>query len=153
MLPGGTTILLRRLRHGSGAALLLVMSLAHAEGAQAQSLGGIEQRLQRVEQVIRGLQDRHGSAAVTAPAPDRSASVDALLQIDRRIAAVERALSGLISLQEQDHRTLTASIAQTQALKGDVESRLETVERQVATPRGQAAMPEAPVSSAPTLPV
>jgi TolA-binding protein len=127
------------------AMVLAVWSLPLAGVAQAQSLSGIEQRLQRIEQTMRGLQgDRPASVR---PAPSSAAPVDALLQLDRRLAALERALSGLVSMQEQDHRALAASLSQMQALKGDIESRLDAMERQAAAiPVVSTVPPSAPVS-------
>ncbi|WP_176217860.1 tetratricopeptide repeat protein [Novosphingobium sp. B1] len=126
--------------------VLAVWSLPLTGGAQAQSLSGIDQRLQRVEQVVRGLQgDRPVVARPTAGAtpPPSAAPLDALLQLDRRLAALERALSGLVSTQEQDHRALAASLAQMQALKGDIESRLDAVEQQAAAVPATSSSPPA----------
>lgn len=143
MTPSGNIGSHRRKRFA--AMVLAVWSLPLAGVAQAQSLSSIEQRLQRVEQTMRGLQGDRSPAV--KPAPPTAAPLDALLQLDRRLTALERALSGLVSTQEQDHRALAASLAQMQALKGDIESRLDAVERQAAAVPGVSTVPpSAPVS-------
>ncbi|MBB3862476.1 TolA-binding protein [Novosphingobium hassiacum] len=97
-----------------------------------------------------------GYPATVSPVPRSasSASLEALLQLDRRLAALERALSGLMSAQEQDHRALAASLTQMQALKGDIESRLDAVERQAEAIPTASKTPEAapvpPVAPPPT---
>lgn len=115
-----------------GAIVLTACSLSASGVAQAQSLSAIEHRLHRLEEAVRGVQGEH-PASVRPTAAASTASVDALLQLDSRLVALERALSVFVSAQEQDHRTLTASLAQVQALKGDFESRLNAMEQQAAT--------------------
>jgi TolA-binding protein len=47
---------------------------------------------------------------------------------------VERALSSIVSAQERDHRELATALEQLRRIKGDVEARLDAVERHPAAP-------------------
>lgn len=115
-------------------AALLFGPLSFASVAHAQSLGAVEQRLRQVEQKVELLETGRPAKGTASTASDQPVSIDALMQLDRRLAALERALSGLISAQEQDHRALVTGMAQLQTIKGDTEARLDAVERQAVVP-------------------
>jgi TolA-binding protein len=98
--------------------------------AQAQTLGDVEQRLDRLEKAVRQVQNK---PADREPRPSKSRD-DVYLQLDRRLGAVERALSSIVSAQERDHRELATALEQLRRIKGDVEARLDAVERHPAAP-------------------
>ncbi|CCW17967.1 hypothetical protein EBBID32_23170 [Sphingobium indicum BiD32] len=129
-------------------AAAVLAPLSFAGVAHAQSLGAIEQRLRQVEQKVALLETGGSARGAASTASDQSVSIDALMQLDRRLAALERALSGLISAQEQDHRALVTGMAQVQTMKGDTEARLDAVERQAAVPAPPPASIPQPVATA-----
>jgi len=106
-------------------ALIGVSSLGLANLAQAQTLGAVEQRLDRLEKVARELQRQTDRSSRSSDSRD-----DVYLQLDRRLGALERAISNLVASQERDHRELTTTVEQLQRMKRDVEARLDTVENQ-----------------------
>lgn len=111
------------------AALLLPVSML-----QAQTLGVVEQRIDRLEKSVRELQSRRGGGKVVPaePAPVRQAPGDeAIVALGGRLASLERSVAALLATQEQDRRTLSTGIDRLERLKGDVDSRLEAVEQQV----------------------
>ena len=103
--------------------LALVSALSHVSGAQAQTLGAVEQRLDRLEKVTRELQ-----RATDRVSRSPSSRDDVYLQLDRRLGVLERAISSLVAAQERDHRELTTSVEQLQRMKRDVEARLDAIE-------------------------
>jgi len=128
---------LPRLRRYGRLAAGIALPLLCAGTTQAQSLGGIEQRLSHVEQAVRQIQGHAPPVPAPAQQIDRehSLSADALVQLDRRLAAIERAVAGLVSGQEQDHHTLTAALTQMGGIKADIEARIDAIERQAAIPQ------------------
>lgn len=120
-------MVLERIRRLRRPALLLIgisaLSLAHV--AHAQTLGVVEQRLDRLEKITRQLQREADRGARSSNSRD-----DVYLQLDRRLGALERAISSLVSARERDHRNLAIAIEQLQRMKGDVEARLDAVESQ-----------------------
>lgn len=107
----------RRLALGLTAALLVPGI------ARAQTLGVVEQRLDRLEKAVRKVQDDASDRNAGSHARD-----DVYRQLDRRLKALERAVSGIVSAQERDHRDLAVGLEQLQRIKGDVEARLDAVE-------------------------
>ena len=148
MVRGGTPAAERRWRRGR-IGWLGLLSILSADAVQAQSLGGIEQRLNSVEETVRQMQGRPPIVPATPPdtGRDRSMATEALVQLDRRLAALERAVSALVAAQEQDHRALSVTVAQIGTVKGDIEERLDTVERRVAALPPNAQKVSAPVPS------
>lgn len=106
-------------------ALIGVSSLGFANFAQAQTLGAVEQRLDRLEKVAHELQRQTDRSSRSSDSRD-----DVYLQLDRRLGALERAISNLVASQERDHRELTTTVEQLQRMKRDVEARLDTLENQ-----------------------
>ncbi|MEO7468795.1 MAG: tetratricopeptide repeat protein [Sphingobium limneticum] len=100
-----------------------VLSLAHV--AHAQTLGVVEQRLDRLEKVTRQLQRETDTSARSSNSRD-----EVYFQLDRRLGAVERTVASLVSAQERDHRELASTVEQFQRMKRDVEARLDSVESQ-----------------------
>ena len=105
--------------------------------AHSQTLGAVEQRINRLEQSVRDLEGQRGGRAVQPTAPAIPASQpstvpeSALIDLNGRLAALERLVASLVSGQEQDRRSISAGIDQLQRLKGDIEARMDTVEQQV----------------------
>jgi TolA-binding protein len=114
--------------------LVGISVLGFANIAQAQTLGAIEQRLDRLEKVVRDIQRQTDRSSRSSSSRD-----DIYLQFDRRLGALERAISNLVAAQERDHRELTTTVEQLQRVKRDVEVRLDTVENQPPAPAAQAA--------------
>lgn len=121
---------------GTSAAALAL--LAGGTAARAQTLGAVEQRINRLEQAVRDIERQRGgrtalsAAPVFAPAAAGGVPEGALVDLNGRLASLERLVATLVAGQELDRRSLSAGIEQLQRLKGDVEARLETVEQQVA---------------------
>lgn len=111
-----------------------VLWVAPFEGAaRAQTLGAVEQRLNRLEQSLRKL-ERRDPAVPSRPEPappESSGGATALMELNGRLVSLERLVATLVSAREQDHRDLAMARDQLQRLKGDVETRLDGVERQV----------------------
>jgi TolA-binding protein len=105
--------------------LVGVSALGLASGAQAQTLGAVEQRLDRLENVTRDIQRQADRSSRSSSSRD-----DVYLQLDRRLGALERTISNLVSAQERDHRELTATVEQLRRMKSDVEARFDIVENQ-----------------------
>lgn len=110
--------------------LLLAGALLLPGVAQAQTLGDVEQRLDRLEKAVRQVQNKPAERE----ARSSKSRDDVYLQLDRRLGAVERALSGIVSAQERDHRDLATTLEQIQRMKGDVEARLDAIESRPAAP-------------------
>ena len=128
-------------------AAMVLMPISFGGMAHAQSLGAIEQRLRKVEQTVETLKAGNAPEGIGAVS-GQPVSIDALLQLDRRIAAVERALSSLTSAQELDHRALTDALAELRTMKGDIEARLDALESAPAVPPNlSASAVQAPPSS------
>jgi len=81
----------------------------------AQTLGAVEQRLDRLEK--RMLQREA-----------KVASGEAVLQLEKRLTAVERAIATLVSREEADRRKNEMVAERVERLQGDVEARLGEVE-------------------------
>lgn len=109
-----------RLALGLGVASLLL----HPGTSRAQTLGDVEQRLDRVEKAVRRLQAGPSEEELRPPNPHD----DVYQQLDRRIGALERAVSSAVSAQEHDHHDLADAVEEIRRMKGDVEARLDAVE-------------------------
>lgn len=134
-----------------GRLLIATAFLISAEVLRAQTLGVVEQRVDRLEKSVQKLQSHHGrvNAPEAQPATVRpSPENEALIALSNRLAAFERWVTTLVAAQEQDRRALSAAIDRLERLKGDVEGRLEGVEQQV-TALADAPKP-LPVVAAPT---
>jgi len=114
--------------------------------AQAQTLGAVEQRLDRLEKVTRELQRATDRSSRSSNSRD-----DVYLQLDRRLGALERTVANLVSAQERDHRELATTVEQLQRMKRDVEARLDSVESQ--PPPAPAAQSADVIAEAPEAPL
>ncbi len=95
--------------------------------AHAQSLGEVEQRIERLEQSVRQiLRQRSESDPYRDAIRNQSG---ALLTLEMRFAALEKALARLTGAEELDRRTIGAAVDQIQRIKGDVETRLDLMEK------------------------
>ena len=124
----------------SGLAIAAMIALP-ISAAQGQTLGVIEQRVDRLEQSVRKLERKRSGgkeqqveaatpvpASVAAPVPAQN---DALISLSNRLSNMERMVSAFLAGQEQDRRTLTMGMDRLDRLKSDVESRLDGVEQQI----------------------
>lgn len=114
--------------------LVGVSVLGFANVVQAQTLGAVEQRLDRLEKITGELQRQTDRTSRSSNSRD-----DVYLQLDRRLDALERAISNLVASRERDQRELATTVEQLQRVKRDVEARLDTVENQPPAPAAQAA--------------
>lgn len=113
------------------AALMLAGAILAPGPVHAQTLGAVEQRLDRLEKDVRLLSRKGGTGADESVMASPS---DLILQVDARLAAIERALAALVSAREQDHRELEALQQQFRRVSGDVESRIASLEKRTDAP-------------------
>lgn len=106
--------------------------------AQAQTLGAVENRINRLEQSVEKLERktrklRDEVPASTSPVPLAAppASGSLVIELNNRIEALERLVAGMVASDEQDRRAVAAGLDQLQRLKGDAELRLDGVEQQL----------------------
>lgn len=114
-----------------------LLALLAGGTVHAQTLGMVEQRLNRLEDNVRKLEKRRAPKDIAmSPAPAQSAvptpPASALIDLSNRLTTVERLAASLLAGQELDRRNLAVGLEQLQRLKGDVELRLDANERQVA---------------------
>lgn len=127
------------------ATLVGVSAFGFLNVAQAQTLGAVEQRLDRLEKTAQELQRQAERRSRSS-----NARKDVYLQVDRRLGALERAISNLVASQERDRRELTATVEQLKRMKLDVEARLDVVENQ---PPPRASPAAEAVIETPTVPL
>lgn len=114
--------------------IVVTAVLVSASVLRAQTLGVVEQRVDRLEKSVLELQSHRSrvKAPDSKPAAVRQSPEDeAIITLSSRLAAFERWVATLLAAQEQDRRTLSAAIDRLERLKGDVDGRLEVVEQQV----------------------
>ena len=96
-----------------------------------QTLGAVEQRLEKIESTLAKVERRVGKVREEAP-KNPIAPVSAPLTNDliARLASLERLVSEMVADGEQDQRALTLAIDQLTRVKADTEQRLEAIEQQ-----------------------
>lgn len=113
-----------------------------------QTLGAIEQRVQKIESALVKVERRVGKVRDDEPKKPQ-ASVPASLTNDliTRLASLERLVSEMVADGEQDQRALSLAIDQLNRVKADTERRLETIEQKTSllSEAKQALAPVAPV--------
>lgn len=96
-----------------------------ANSGQTQTLGAVEQRLDRLEKIAQQLE----RAAEKTSQSSRS-RIDLNVRMDQRLSELERAIANLVSTQERGQRDMAGMVDQLQRMKGDVERRLDSLENQ-----------------------
>lgn len=145
----------RAIRGGTCAALgaitaALAVSLSVPGVAAAQTLGAVERRLDALEESVHRLDrktrklpdDIEPGGSLKAPP-----SAEVVAELANRLGQLERQISTLLSTQEQDRRNLEIAIDQLGRLKGDVEGRFDTLEKEKTA---AAALPPPPPPPPPT---
>lgn len=106
-----------------------LFAVAPAAGS-AQTLGAVEQRLDKAEKAIEKLLRKKGSQ-LEAPQPQLPQASALGVAVDSRLDVLEQSLAGLSASAEVETRRLGEGLGQFSRFKADIEPRLEAIELQI----------------------
>ena len=141
-----------------GAAIALVMmvaTLAVAPPASAQDnqITALAQQIQRMRDELTLLQRNYYQGRQGAPPPELPAAAGPGLQqmtaFEIRVNELEDELRGVVGAVEQVQRRISESQARLDKLVGDVDFRLNAIERQIGSPATPAGAPAVAAPAAP----
>lgn len=110
------------------------LTIMISTATQAQTLGVVEQRLDRLEQAVRKIERKTGKLreADSTPqgeTPQKPNNPTLLLELNSRLQKLEQMFASQTSASELERRAVAGGLDQLQRFKGDAEQRLDGMDQ------------------------